>query len=517
MSAYNPRKNVLERLREREKSRDWSRLDKSYPVSGTQRRWSAESYKEKNLTSSWKPPSPQYLPRLENRPASAESGYDGDLKRGKQTVIPPVSLGQGYARESQTKATNKWNQHATLPRHQGTVTYPPLPSHYPNPAMGSLPHPPMMYPVSMIPVHPGYAPWFAPYPGYAEGSLYDHALHDGRLVRPQNQMSRSQAAVILQKYIRGWQVRKGAKFLLWRYMCDRKHSRKFVEDLIHSFLLEEIIPDVLIDVLSGKKYLSVHDPRYKLSERVLQEIIEDDVTAFIQDIALGIFCSHGRSDLSREDPLLKVSFDIVNEVVKEFTSQVVHSTVEEIVHSHMTLIKTGDWLDNFILEAMSPMVLMVVFEAIQQVKDDDVINGIIDEVIQPQLRQVIIELWRDIAESNRNKQIEKVSLFAKDHFLDALFLQHLLSQLAGDSSSLYFSDYTDQVLDGIICGLLTSQYLAINDDLEATQSNSVVRRFHEKVFCDVALDVLMQELTAHLDEDLHELHESEKENYVFDL
>ena len=50
------------------------------------------------------------------------------------------------------------------------------------------------------------------------------------------------------------------------------------------------------------------------------------------------------------------------------------------------------------------------FEAIQQVKDDDVINGIIDEVIQPQLRQVIIELWRDIAESNRNKQIEKVTI-----------------------------------------------------------------------------------------------------------
>ena len=38
-------------------------------------------------------------------------------------------------------------------------------------------------------------------------------------------------------------------------MCDHKHSRKFIEDLINSFLMDEIIPDILIDVLSGKKYL----------------------------------------------------------------------------------------------------------------------------------------------------------------------------------------------------------------------------------------------------------------------
>ena len=38
-------------------------------------------------------------------------------------------------------------------------------------------------------------------------------------------------------------------------MCDKKHSRRFVDDLIESLLADEIIPDVLIDVLSGKKFL----------------------------------------------------------------------------------------------------------------------------------------------------------------------------------------------------------------------------------------------------------------------
>jgi len=158
-----------------------------------------------------------------------------------------------------------------------------------------------------------------------------------------------------------------------------------------------------------------------------------------------------------------------------------------------------------------------VLEAMQQIKGDDVINGIIDEVLNPQLSQIIIEAWRDLAQTDRNRERQEVSVFAEDHFLDALCLQHLLSQVAGENFSLFFSDYTDQVLDGIICGGLTSQYLAVNDDLEATQSNSVLTGFHEEVFCDVALDVLTQELTAHLDEDMQELLELEKEKVSFDL
>lgn len=49
-----------------------------------------------------------------------------------------------------------------------------------------------------------------------------------------------------------WQ---GPQFALWRYMCNKKYSRRFIEGLIDSFLTEEIIPDILIDVFSGEKFL----------------------------------------------------------------------------------------------------------------------------------------------------------------------------------------------------------------------------------------------------------------------
>ena len=44
----------------------------------------------------------------------------------------------------------------------------------------------------------------------------------------------------------------------------------------------------------------------------------------------------------------------------------------------------------------------------QQIKGDDVINGIIDEVLNPQLSQIIIEAWRDVAENDRNREIQEV-------------------------------------------------------------------------------------------------------------
>ena len=44
-----------------------------------------------------------------------------------------------------------------------------------------------------------------------------------------------------------------------------------------------------------------------------------------------------------------------------------------------------------------------------QSKDDSLINSIIDEVMKPQLRQVIIQAWRDVAEVDRSKQVKKAT------------------------------------------------------------------------------------------------------------
>jgi len=54
--------------------------------------------------------------------------------------------------------------------------------------------------------------------------------------------------------------------------------------------------------------------------------------------------------------------NVINEVVKEFSAQLVRSSVDEVVVGHMAVIKSGDWLDDFILETIQPMLPRVVGE-----------------------------------------------------------------------------------------------------------------------------------------------------------
>ena len=84
-------------------------------------------------------------------------------------------------REQQTRAKGTRKEQAALPNDHGNYVYPAISSNYPYPPMGPPPFPSMMYPVPMIPVHPGYASWFAPTLGYgaANNGLPDGA-HYGR-------------------------------------------------------------------------------------------------------------------------------------------------------------------------------------------------------------------------------------------------------------------------------------------------------------------------------------------------
>ena len=62
----------------------------------------------------------------------------------------------------------------------------------------------------------------------------------------------------------------------------------------------------------------------------------------------------------RRDPSVKACDSIIGEVVQEFAGQVVRSVVEEKVVGHMAVIKAGDWLEDFILETIEPMIPVVV-------------------------------------------------------------------------------------------------------------------------------------------------------------
>ena len=48
---------------------------------------------------------------------------------------------------------------------------------------------------------------------------------------------------------------QGARFSPLRYMCNKKFAARFIESFIEDILKDDLIPDVLIETFSHKKYL----------------------------------------------------------------------------------------------------------------------------------------------------------------------------------------------------------------------------------------------------------------------
>jgi len=73
-----------------------------------------------------------------------------------------------FTRNVYTQEKTKKEERQAVQNQYGDYTYPALSSYYPHPSMVHPPHPPLMYPVPMVPVHSGYAPWLVPQQGFSE-------------------------------------------------------------------------------------------------------------------------------------------------------------------------------------------------------------------------------------------------------------------------------------------------------------------------------------------------------------
>ena len=72
-----------------------------------------------------------------------------------------------FTRDVYTQEKNKEQERQALQNQHGNYSYPALSSYYPHPSMVHPPHPPLMYPVPIVPVHSGYAPWLVPQHGFS--------------------------------------------------------------------------------------------------------------------------------------------------------------------------------------------------------------------------------------------------------------------------------------------------------------------------------------------------------------
>ncbi|KAK3749317.1 hypothetical protein QZH41_020095 [Actinostola sp. cb2023] len=349
----------------------------------------------------------------------------------------------------------------------------------------ALPYPSGVYPV---PVYMSYAPVLLP-PiqnpmGYPMGVVANQLN--------QTFLTRDEAATCIQKYFRGWRVRKDSRLLQLRFLSHPGSAKRFIEDLISEFLDEDIVPDILIEVLSHKKSLSPYDPLYKMSSYLCSDILHDEVNVLLNQIAASVFYSQvDLIDLRRTDPLFQVCQELTDEVVKEMALMTVQSTIKSLVNSHMAFSKSFDWLDDLIIETIQPMIYNVAVTSLSAYKYETTLDEIVDEVTNDMMQPVIVEAWKEVIDSHRDTQITEIARFSEGRLLDSLVLEHLLSHLTGNNLSLYFRDYMEQTMDGFICGALLHQYMLVHDASEDTLSNRALQNYHQESYADMVCYIVL--------------------------
>ncbi|XP_061406929.1 uncharacterized protein LOC133342048 isoform X3 [Lethenteron reissneri] len=260
---------------------------------------------------------------------------------------------------------------------------------------------------------------------------------------------------------------------------DSEHRsllQSFVEDFINGFLTDELIPDTLIEVVAGDftENRSVHKAvrkRDHLSEtnsfrneftqswKKQASILPDDITA---EVAI----RHKReSQLTWPLGPDKLSIPAVRAVQSNpwkeaYLSQICHEIIAEVVREEGTKVA------NFVLQKRGS--------------------------------------WQWHTDSH-----QQVADVAGGRLLDGFVLQQLLVILGHDGGAVLRREMQEKLLHGVLMSLLLRRFLDITQHENVTLKNYKLKHLHVKLFNDVACDVILDELSHQVEEDMEELHQRE--------
>ncbi|XP_078593014.1 uncharacterized protein LOC144871458 isoform X4 [Branchiostoma floridae x Branchiostoma japonicum] len=337
----------------------------------------------------------------------------------------------------------------------------------------------------------------------------------------------SQAATAIQKTFRGYSTRKGMSAAL-HFQSDRRFAQNYVDSLIEEMMEEELVPDILIEVLSehGNQTAQapvIYSPRLPhgltaahedLAAGVTEDFLNSQLKPQLRDVVL----ESNRELVDRYfaeksfDPRLirDVSEEIMEEVVQEGTEEAIKGAIADMVGDTIYRGAAYDWTMDLATDVIGEFIPDIVREAVFDVILEQMIDTeIVSEVVEEEARSTSTQVLEKYDNAVQRRELREVASRANKRLLDGVFLHHLLNLFARDGQVMSREDLALKALDGIVLDNLLKQYFIVRNNRQFTLDNWPTKRLHEKVVTDTAVDVVLTELGQQLDEDMEDLHEYE--------
>ncbi|MGH0148264.1 UNVERIFIED_CONTAM: hypothetical protein FKN15_046436 [Acipenser sinensis] len=287
-------------------------------------------------------------------------------------------------------------------------------------------------------------------------------------------------------------------------------NKRFAWDCVNSFiadiLSDELIPDLLIEVFSRDSVQQSSPVKLPSTDSVKKQRQSN--------------AGHVQEHTSRLPSML--FGELLQEVMLDVSAEVLRSAVKGFVDSHMTKAAIYDSMSEIVTETVQDLIPGLV----REVQAGLAVDSVLEEELLP----------------------EVVSRYAARRLMDSFLMDHLVALVENHGQSFVQKEQSRKLLDsnnqgfgayltlaeqhcspdsiaqvncschkfascvtGWIVNTLFHQYHSVRRQRDATLENVLLRHHHQKVFTDVALDVILGELTASVDEDVEDLLEYERQ------
>ncbi|XP_071111289.1 uncharacterized protein [Haliotis cracherodii] len=318
------------------------------------------------------------------------------------------------------------------------------------------------------------------------------------------------------------------------HISDETHTHfikhpLFAEDFVTWFITdcleEEFVPDVLIDALTEVDKLPAEHPWFMPALRACDDVLTREIEEMTVEIVREAMLEEARPYtkislpltpltpyyIPPPDPLEMFLEDVVAAAVMEQCREVVRETVLELAHNYLEDVMADNILDELLAEEVQDMRNELLEEAVFDIIAEDFLE---DEVIGPEVEDEAVVVAKDIIQHYDSKitrrEMKSVKEKAGDRLVESLCLDYLLSLISRQGKVWTESDFANRFVDEMMGNILLRQYFGVKTNRDKTIHCKPLRKLHEKVVTDVALDVLLQQLSSSLDEDLADVDEYER-------
>lgn len=277
----------------------------------------------------------------------------------------------------------------------------------------------------------------------------------------------------------------------YRYFAENKHfARDFVDSFVCDTLIDEILPDVLMEALTYNTQMSKKKYNGKKST------------------------SHWKSGDYRESAgssSVSLLDELLIEILRDISAHVLRRMVRDFVDGHLERAALHDCIDEILTNIIQGELSSMVDELNTETEHDRLLDNLIQSIIDKEVKDTVISVLTECDDQLSELHKNQITVTANKHVVDIFLLEHLLGMIGTDEPLLFGKDPMQCLLDSIMLDVLLREQIQIQQVQHNTFENYPAMLFHQNTVSKVALEVILTELHMMLEEDMGDIFEYERD------